>query len=79
MTFGSTKYIILVVQKRGEVMGTKKIGRPTNSPKDYRLQIRVSEETLRTLDECVEALGKSRSAIVRNGIDLVKRSITKEK
>lgn len=59
-------------------MSTKKIGRPTDSPKEYRLQIRVSEETLKTLDECVKVLGESRSAIVRNGIELVKRAIIKK-
>lgn len=60
-------------------MCTKKMGRPTDSPKEHRLQIRVDENTLKLLDECVEATGKSRSAIVRNGIETVHRTICKKK
>lgn len=58
-------------------MGTK-MGRPTDSPKTFRLQIRVDEKTMKDLDYCVRTLGKSRSDIVRNGIGLVKGVISNE-
>lgn len=54
------------------------MGRPTDNPLECRLQVRVSKDTLKVLDECAEALGKSRSAIVRDGIYLVKTAITKK-
>lgn len=67
----------MVVQKRGETVNAK-MGRPTNNPLECRLQVRVSKDTLKVLDECAESLGKSRSAIVRAGICLVKSAITKK-
>lgn len=55
-----------------------KMGRPTDSPKTFRLQIRVDEQTMQDLDYCVQATGKNRSAIVRNGIGLVKGIMSNE-
>ncbi|WP_287762907.1 ribbon-helix-helix domain-containing protein [Megamonas sp.] len=55
-----------------------KMGRPTDSPKTFRLQIRVDEQTMQDLDYCVRATGKNRSAIVRNGIGLVKGIMSNE-
>lgn len=55
-------------------MATQKIGRPTDSPKDYMLRVRMDQETLAKLDKCCEVSGKSRSEVVRQGInDLYKR------
>lgn len=46
-----------------------KKGRPASeNPKDYMLRVRLDQETLAQLDECCEAEGKSRSEIVRKGI-----------
>lgn len=67
----------MVVQKWGDKVSAK-IGRPTDNPLEHRLQVRVSKETIEVLDECAKALGKSRSAIVRDGIYLVKSAITKK-
>lgn len=55
-----------------------KMGRPTNSPKTFRLQIRVDEKTMNDLDFCVKSLGKNRSDIVRKGIELLKGVISNE-
>ena len=49
-------------------MATKKIGRPTDSPKDYMLRVRMDKTTLEKLDTCCAAKNLSRSEIVRNGI-----------
>lgn len=46
-------------------------GRPTDSRKDIRLQIRVDKETVEMLDTCVDQEGKNRSEIVREGIRLI--------
>lgn len=46
-----------------------KVGRPaSDNPKDYMLRVRLDRETLERLDECCEATGKSRSEVVREGI-----------
>lgn len=49
-------------------MATSKMGRPTESPKDYMLRVRMDQETLEKLDECCEAEKLSRSEVVRRGI-----------
>ena len=47
-------------------------GRPTDSRKNLRLPIRVDEQTLAELDECVKRDNSTRSDVVRKGIKLVK-------
>ena len=47
-------------------------GRPTDSRENLRLQIRVDEQTLAELDECVKRDNSTRSEVVRKGIKLVK-------
>ncbi len=49
-------------------MATKKMGRPTDNPKDYMLRVRLDSETLRMLDVCCEQEQISRSEMVRKGI-----------
>ena len=49
-------------------MATKKIGRPTDNPKDHMLRVRLDVETLNQLDACCEADNCSRSEVVRRGI-----------
>lgn len=49
-------------------MATKKVGRPTDSLKDYMLRVRLDVETLAQLDMCCKIENLSRSEIVRKGI-----------
>lgn len=50
-------------------MPPKKIGRPpSEKPKNIKLQIRVDQETMDVLDECVKKLNSNRSDVVRKGI-----------
>lgn len=49
-------------------MATKKVGRPTDSVKDYMLRVRLDMETLKQLDKCCEVENLSRSEIVRDNI-----------
>lgn len=53
-------------------------GRPTNSPKDTMLRIRVDSETLEKLDNCTRKMNSNRSEIVRQGIDLMDEKINKK-
>lgn len=43
-------------------------GRPTNSPKNGRLEIRTSEKEEEMLAYCCNVTGKTRTDIVRMGI-----------
>ena len=54
-------------------------GRPTDSRKNLRLQIRVDEQTLAELDECVKRDNSTRSDVVRKGIKLVKGEQEKQR
>ena len=51
-------------------MSTKKMGRPTNKPKDEFLQIRIDEETRYELNEVMDASKMSKSDVVRTGIKI---------
>lgn len=56
----------------------KKMGRPTDSPKSIKLQIRVDEKTMQDLDQCAEKMKSNRSEVVRMGIALVKTNLNKK-
>ncbi len=47
----------------------KKGTKLTDNPKDYMLRVRMDEETVKKLDFITETLDKSRSEVVRNGIE----------
>ena len=49
-------------------MGPKKMGRPTDSPKDTDLKIRMDKESLEKLQVCSDRLGISRSEVIRKSI-----------
>ncbi len=56
---------------------SNKMGRPTESPKNKLLQVRVDNETLDKLDFCANSTQTSRSDVVRRGIDKVFDDIKK--
>ena len=49
-------------------MGAKKMGRPTDSPKDITMKIRFDKETSEKLEECSEKMKISRAEVVRRGV-----------
>ena len=49
-------------------MGEKKLGRPTDNPKDIVLKIRLDNDTSRKLEECSEEMEVSKAGVVRQGI-----------
>lgn len=55
-----------------------KVGRPTDNPKNIKLQIRVDGKTLQKLDEYALKLESTRSDVVRKGIDLVGAQLEKK-
>lgn len=58
-------------------MGAK-MGRPTDSPKDTIVKVRMDKETVAMLDECTEKLDATRSEVIRTGIRKVYDSLDKE-
>jgi len=49
-------------------MGNKKLGRPTDNPKDIVLKIRLDKDTSKKLEECSEKMEVSKAEVVRQGI-----------
>lgn len=56
-----------------------KTGRPTNNPRNKRIEIRIAEDERIILDYCCEILGMTRSDVLRTGIKaLYNKAIQKE-
>lgn len=56
------------------------MGRPkTDAPKNKLLQVRMDEGMMQLLDQCAEQRRTTRAEIVREGIQLVSRTIEEEK
>ena len=55
----------------------KKMGRPTTNPKNIELKVRISNEDKERLDYCIEKSNKTKSEIVREGIEKVYSEIKK--
>ncbi|MDP4120543.1 MAG: ribbon-helix-helix domain-containing protein [Bacillota bacterium] len=49
----------------------KKMGRPTDNPKNTIIKIRADEKTVEKLNKCSEKLNINRSDVIRKGIDTV--------
>ena len=48
---------------------------PVENPKNVKMNIRITEETARDLQDCAEALNISRVKVIEKGIKLVKEQI----
>ena len=55
-----------------------KRGRPTDNPKNNRITVRLTNEDMTKLDECVETEHSNVTDIVRKGINLVHSQLNKE-
>ena len=55
------------------------MGRPTNNPKNEELKVRISKEDKEKLEQCINHSNKSKSEIVRNGIDMVYNNLKKQR
>ena len=54
-------------------------GRPTADKRNKRFEIRLSEDTYKTLEECSEKLHISKAEVIHKGISLVKSAVDKKK
>ena len=52
-------------------MTGKKMGRPTDNPKDISLKVHLDKETAQKLDACIEKLKVSKSEVIRRGVHKV--------
>lgn len=59
-------------------MGQKKMGRPTDNPKDTVFKVHLDKGSVEKLEECAKELNVSKGEIVRRGIHKVHESM-KEK
>ena len=59
-------------------MGNKKMGRPTDNPKDISLKVWLDKETDIKLNECVNDLEVSKSEVVRRGVHKVHDDLNKK-
>ncbi len=59
-------------------MGNKKMGRPTDNPKDISLKVRLDKETSEKLDDCIHSMEVSKAEIIRRGIHKMHDDLNKE-
>lgn len=55
----------------------KKMGRPTDDPKNHELKIRMSDAYMAKLQVCQKKTGLTRADVIRKGIDLVCQELEK--
>ena len=60
------------------MLGSKKMGRPTDNPKDISLKVRLDKTTAEKLDECIGELGVSKAEVVRRGVHKVHDDLEKK-
>lgn len=58
-------------------MTTKKMGRPTENPKPYRIAVRLDEETKEILDKYCEQENTNQMEAARRGIRKLKDDLKK--
>lgn len=58
-------------------MSTKKMGRPTDSPKVNNTRIRLSDDDMQKLEFCKTQTGMTYADIIRKGIDKVYQELKK--
>ncbi|EFS20585.1 hypothetical protein FSBG_00082 [Fusobacterium gonidiaformans 3-1-5R] len=57
----------------------KKMGRPTNNPKNIQTRIRMTEEEAKKLDFCAKTLNTSKTEIISKGVDKIYQEISNKK
>lgn len=72
LTFrGSINIIIIVAQKVGDIVSPR-TGRPkSDHPKEIEVKARIDAETNKKLQEYCQKNGKTRTDVVREGIELI--------
>jgi hypothetical protein len=57
---------------------TRKIGRPTESKKTERLEIRLAPNEMKLLQDCASALNTTKTDVINRGVQLVKSELDKK-
>lgn len=55
----------------------KKMGRPTTDPKSTMFRVRISDNDIKKLDFCQSVTKKTKSDIIRQGIDIIYQKLKK--
>lgn len=53
------------------VLGNKKMGRPTNNPKNTSIKFKADDDTVQKLKECSEKMEVSQAEVLRRGVHKV--------
>ena len=59
-------------------LGNKKMGRPTDNPKNASIKFRADDETVHKLKECSEKLEVSQAEVLRRGVHKVHDDLNKK-
>ena len=59
-------------------MGDKKMGRPTDNPKNTSVKFLADDDTFEKLKECSQELEVSRAEVIRRGIHKVHDDLNKK-
>lgn len=59
-------------------MGNKKMGRPTDNPKNISLKVRLDSDTSEKLEKCSRILEVSKAEVVRQGVHKVYDDLNKK-
>ncbi len=55
-----------------------KMGRPiSDNPRQMRVETKMTKDELKKLDYCCEVSGKTRSEVIREGVDIVYAKLNK--
>jgi len=60
------------------LLGDKKMGRPTDNPKDISLKVRLDQETSEKLDDCARVLEVSKAEVMRQGVHRIHDDLQKK-
>lgn len=58
-------------------LGDRKMGRPTDNPKDISLKVLLDKDTAEKLNECVQVLKVSKAEVMRRGVNEVYKGLPK--
>lgn len=53
-------------------------GRPTKDPKKHETRIRMSDREIEMLETCCEKTGMTKADVIRKGIELVYKEVSKQ-
>lgn len=56
-------------------MGDKKMGRPTDNPRDQKVGFRMSKKEIDDIQKCADAMNTQRVNAVVKGIELLKKEL----